>query len=129
RVPPQHPMNSGARDTTQRVRVYSIRTPWEHSSVDSSPRPIAASHVLHRPLVPRHPHVRPSPLDHNTKMLASTIQLSTNHQQKTRHTPRTHHPQTTRGVNAIPRVRLFPHNPTGPPTPRTGNKPTQDAGG
>src|SRR5213078_1796064 len=32
-----------------------IRTPWDHSSVDSSPRPIAASHVLHRLLVPRHP--------------------------------------------------------------------------
>src|SRR6476469_9012529 len=32
-----------------------MRTPWDHSSVDSSPRPIAASHVLHRLLVPRHP--------------------------------------------------------------------------
>src|SRR3954447_12749029 len=32
-----------------------IRTPWDHSLVDSSPRPIAASHVLHRLLVPRHP--------------------------------------------------------------------------
>lgn len=32
-----------------------IRTPWDHSSVDNSPRPIAASHVLHRLLVPRHP--------------------------------------------------------------------------
>src|SRR5690606_26644881 len=83
RVPPQHPMNSGAGDTTQLVPGYPIRTPWDHSSVGSSPRPIAASHVLHRPLVPRHPHVRPSPLDHNTKMLASTMQLSTNHQQKT----------------------------------------------
>src|SRR5690554_4148471 len=95
-------MNSGAGDTTQLVPGYPIRTPWDHSSVGSSPRPIAASHVLHRPLVPRHPHVRPSPLDHNTKMLASTIQLSTNHQQKTGHTPN---------------VRLFPHNPTGPPPP------------
>ncbi len=34
---------------------FPIRTPWDHSSVDSSPRPIAASHVLHRLLVPRHP--------------------------------------------------------------------------
>jgi hypothetical protein len=32
-----------------------IRTPWDHSLVDSSPRPIAASHVLHRLLMPRHP--------------------------------------------------------------------------
>src|SRR4029453_8574326 len=48
-------MCSGAGDTTQLVPGYPIRTPWDHSSVDSSPRPIAASHVLHRPLVPRHP--------------------------------------------------------------------------
>src|SRR6185312_6961960 len=32
-----------------------IRTPPDQSSVDSSPGPIAASHVLHRFLVPRHP--------------------------------------------------------------------------
>src|SRR3954469_5416379 len=48
-------MNSGAGDTTQLVPGSPIRTPWDHSSVDSSPRPIAASHVLHRLLVPRHP--------------------------------------------------------------------------
>src|SRR5690606_34532803 len=43
-------------------------------SVGSSPRTIAASHVLHRSLVPRHP---PCAL-HNltTKMLASTLQFS-----------------------------------------------------
>ena len=37
------------------MRGYPIRTPSDHSSVDSSPRLIAASHVLHRLLVPRHP--------------------------------------------------------------------------
>src|SRR5688572_8693294 len=47
-------MSSGARDTTQLVPGSPIRTPWDHSLVDSSPRPIAASHVLHRLLVPRH---------------------------------------------------------------------------
>ncbi len=56
-----------------------IRTPWDHSSVDSSPRPIAASHVLHRLLMPRHP---PYALKNLTtkalKMLASTVQFSTN---------------------------------------------------
>src|SRR3954447_1055610 len=56
-------MNSGAGDTTQLVPGFPIRTPWDHSSVDSSPRPIAASHVLHRLLVPRHP---PSALDNLT---------------------------------------------------------------
>lgn len=60
---------------------FPIRTPWDHSLVDSSPRPIAASHVLHRLLVPRHP---PFALDNlTTKMLASTVQFSTNDQPTT----------------------------------------------
>ena len=64
---------------------YPIRTPWDHSSVDSSPRPIAASHVLHRLLVPRHP---PFALDNlTTKMLASTVQFSTNDQPTTPQPP------------------------------------------
>jgi hypothetical protein len=37
------------------VLGFPIRTPSDHSSVDSSPRLIAASYVLHRLLVPRHP--------------------------------------------------------------------------
>jgi hypothetical protein len=37
------------------VPGFPIRTSSDHSSVDSSPRPIAASHVLHRLLMPRHP--------------------------------------------------------------------------
>ncbi len=40
---------------------FPIRTPSDHSSVDSSPRLIAASYVLHRLLVPRHP---PNALKH-----------------------------------------------------------------
>jgi hypothetical protein len=88
------------------VPGYPIRTPWDHSSVDSSPRPIAASHVLHRLLVPRHPPYaltnlttqqpkcwRPKrnkrnyakrtayntcAITTNLKMLASTVQFSTN---------------------------------------------------
>src|SRR5437762_9365182 len=67
-------MNSGAGDTTQLVPGFPIRTPWDHSSVDSSPRPIAASHVLHRLLVPRHPPCALTNLA--TKMLASTVQFS-----------------------------------------------------
>src|SRR5690606_32441366 len=56
-------MNSTPGDWTQLQPGSPIRTPWDHSSVGSSPRPIAASHVLHRPLVPRHP---PSALSHLT---------------------------------------------------------------
>lgn len=37
------------------MRGFPIRTPSDQRSVGSSPRLIAASHVLHRLLVPRHP--------------------------------------------------------------------------
>src|SRR4029079_5107045 len=55
-----------------------MRTPWDHSLVDSSPRPFVASHVLHRLLVPRHPPFALGNL--TTKMLASTVQFSNNDQ-------------------------------------------------
>jgi hypothetical protein len=45
------------------VPGYPIRTPSDQRSVDSSPRTIAASHVLHRLLMPRHP---PCALDNLT---------------------------------------------------------------
>src|ERR1041384_6544147 len=84
-------MNSDAGDTTQLVPGFPIRTPWDHSSVDSSPRPNAASHVLHRLLVPRHPPCALSNL--TTKMLASTVQFSTNnHPHQPHTTPHTGHP-------------------------------------
>ncbi len=63
-------------DTTSLVPGFPIRTSSDLSSVDSSPRLIAASYVLHRLLVPRHP---PYALTHLlTKMLASTVQFSNN---------------------------------------------------
>src|SRR3954453_3627912 len=40
--------------------------------------PIAASHVLHRPLLPRHPPFALDNLTTKNKMLASTVQFSTN---------------------------------------------------
>src|SRR3954453_18011574 len=48
-------MCSGAGDTPCRVRGSPIRTSSDQRSVGSSPRLIAASYVLHRLLVPRHP--------------------------------------------------------------------------
>jgi hypothetical protein len=69
---------------------YPIRTPWDPRSVDNSPRPIAASHVLHRLLVPRHPPFALTNL--TTKMLASTVQFS-NNTPPTTHTHHLHHPQ------------------------------------
>ena len=82
------------------MRGFPIRTPSDQRSVGSSPRLIAASHVLHRLLVPRHPpcalnnlttqkipptHARKDMnwaglhqlLLQSQKMLASTVQFST----------------------------------------------------
>ena len=83
-------MSSGAGDTTQLMPGYPIRTPWDPRSVDNSPRPIAASHVLHRLLVPRHPPFALTNL--TTKMLASTVQFS-NNTPPTTHTHHLHHAQ------------------------------------
>jgi hypothetical protein len=132
------------------VPGFPIRTPWDHSSVDSSPRPIAASHVLHRLLVPRHP---PFALDNlTTKMLASTMQISTNNQPTTRYTPHQHRPPDRPPIhrptdpqatswfagpgstwhtqdNTPPQAGLFPQDSTGcppPPAPET-NPPLQPA--
>src|ERR1700743_99860 len=57
---------------------FPSRTSSDLSSVDSSPRLIAASYVLHRLLMPRHPPCALKNL--TTKMLASTVQFSNNHQ-------------------------------------------------
>src|SRR5512133_3434137 len=99
-------MNSDGGDTTQLVPGFPIRTPWDHSSVDSSPRPIAASHVLHRLLVPRHP---PFALDNlTTKMLASTVQFSTNDQPTTHSptpTPTNQPPTSSQPAKAVCRTR------------------------
>src|SRR3954452_4684139 len=93
-------MCSGAGHTTSLVRGSPIRTSSDQRSVDSSPRLIAASYVLHRLLVPKHPpcalnnlathkprttgagkDTRRAGLQElcyqSQKMLASTVQFST----------------------------------------------------
>ena len=50
-----HPIYSGMGNTTSLVLGFPIRTSSDQRSVGSSPRLIAASYVLHRPLMPRHP--------------------------------------------------------------------------
>jgi hypothetical protein len=52
---PPPPMYSVTGDTTSLVPGFPIRTSSDQRSVDSSPRLIAASYVLHRLPVPRHP--------------------------------------------------------------------------
>ena len=97
--------------------------------VDSSPRPIAASHVLHRLLVPRHP---PSALGNlTTKMLASTVQFSNNDQPQTPPPPHTHHSgqfddqdqEGTRTNNHTSRHACFFRTQQGVFTPTTSRTP------
>jgi hypothetical protein len=67
-------MCSGVGDRTCLLPGFPIRKSSDHSSVGSSPRLIAASYVLLRLLVPRHPPCALTNLA--TKMLASTVQFS-----------------------------------------------------
>src|SRR3954447_11943598 len=50
-----HPIYSDAGDATSLAPGFPIRTSSDPRSVDSSPRHNAASHVLHRLSMPRHP--------------------------------------------------------------------------
>jgi hypothetical protein len=102
------------------VPGYPIRKSWDHSSVDNSPRHIAASHVLHRLLMPRHPPCALNIL--TTKMLASTVKFSNHHQTSTRTpTPVASWRQRFAGKvdlalkKHVPRLRvwLFLQDPTG----------------
>lgn len=99
---PQHPIHSGAGNPTSLGLGYPIRTPSDHSSVDNSPRTIAASHVLHRPLVPRHP---PCAL-HNLKHKDARTHYTVLKQQPGKHTPQGVFPQNpTADHHATPQQR------------------------
>src|SRR5829696_2377005 len=63
---PLTPMYSVPGDTTSLVPGFPIRTSSDQRSVDSSPRHNAASHVLHRLPVPRHPPCALKHLQHKT---------------------------------------------------------------
>src|SRR5271156_5421397 len=63
-----HPMYSDTGDTTSLVPGFPIRTSSDQRSVDSSPRHIAASHVLHRLLMPRHPPCALKHLQHKKQL-------------------------------------------------------------
>ena len=66
---PQTPIYSAPGDTTSLVPGFPIRTSSDPRSVDNSPRHIAASHVLHRLPVPRHPPCALKHLQHKTKRM------------------------------------------------------------
>ena len=108
-----------------------IRKPSDHSPPAGSPRNIAGHHVLHRPLMPRHPpnaqknkQQRHTNKTRNTlsqksysKMLASTIQFTTNPP-----TP-THNPQQPGAPDRSGNQGALPQNPDSMPPPHTQGHP------
>lgn len=115
---PTQAMNSPAGNTTQLVLGFPIRTSSDQRLVGNSPRHNAASHVLHRLSMPRHPPYALDKKHYKThtqkiKMLASTIQFShTTPQPPTRahtHTSKRHqdHKETT---------HVLPQTPNSMPT-------------
>src|SRR3978361_2496208 len=87
-------MYSDTGNPTSLVLGFTIRPSAGQRSVDSSPRHIAASHVLHRPLMPRHPPCALKHLQHKNQLL---------HQQKNE--------------------KLHHNNPRPPPPPPTTTPP------
>src|SRR5262245_64511575 len=72
-------MYSDTGDTTSLVPGFPIRTSSDPRSVDSSPRHIAASHVLHRLPVPRHPPCALKHLQHKTKSYKNNFEIAHQH--------------------------------------------------
>ena len=113
---------------------FPIRTPSDHSSVDSSPRTIAASHVLHRLLMPRHP---PCALDnltntpanitkkHSAKLLLEKQQQRTRCSRPLYNSQRPHGPprHTPTGMAGDDRHQRKHQPPThGPEDPQAGGR-------
>src|SRR3954449_4312410 len=130
-------MCSGAGHSNVLVGGSPIRTSSDQRSVDSSPRLIAASYVLHRLLVPRHPpcalknlatqkNRTPTPgrklmcgptqtlQKQSQKMLASTVQFSTYDQTPATRPRRTHNPARRGGTRCRPAL----HEINGCPLPQ-----------
>ena len=95
-------MNSSNGDRPQRRPGFPIRTPSDQRSVGSSPRPIAASHVLHRPTMPRHPPCALTTQHTNTQEQSQTeklldkIELTEKQDARVHYPVLTQHPHTTK---------------------------------
>ncbi len=123
-------MYSVTGDTTSLVPGFPIRTSSDPRSVDSSPRHNAASHVLHRLPVPRHPPCALKHLQHKTiknsrknQKLHITTQNNTTPQ-----TRRGSHPLHQMLATTIHKSNTTPHHQsratTTNPKPYSGRHPT-----
>jgi hypothetical protein len=124
-------MYSVPGDTTSLVPGFPIRTSSDPRSVDSSPRLIAASHVLHRLPVPRHPPCALKHLQTQKPILKLHIREQQPHPQppppprkKTRETWRRHGHCSLDARNHYPQIKH--HTP--PPSGATTTTPRQNPG-
>ena len=116
-------MYSDTGNTTSLVLGFPIRTSSDPRSVGSSPRHIAASHVLHRPLMPRHPPCALKHLQQKHKN-QKTIQRKLHHNKPTPTNAKsqppqresTHTPDTNAGLmlaTTIHESNTTPHHQAG----------------
>jgi hypothetical protein len=104
------------------VLGYPIRKSPDQRQVGDSPRLNAASHVLHRLLMPRHPPCALKNLA--TKMLASTMQFTNNKQKPAHPAPRHPTPQSSHPTGRTGMTRDQPQNKKSEPTQPRTRKPT-----
>ena len=76
-------MYSGTGNTTSLVLGFPIRTSSDQRSVDSSPRLIAASYVLHRLSMPRHPPCALKHLQHKKPKMSKNCTSDTHNKAHT----------------------------------------------
>ncbi len=122
-------MYSGMGDTTSLVPGFPIRTSSDQRSVDSSPRLIAASYVLHRLPVPRHPPCALKHLQHKKpKIRESKNYTTTNHTPPPRAETPEREPCGLMLATTIHKSNTTPHHQAGrqsePPTNSQGPAPT-----
>src|SRR6266699_2599549 len=127
-------MHSAQGDWPSRQPGSPIRTPPDQRSVDSSPGPIAASHVLHRLLVPRHPPCALDHLPHTYRHTDTTFGIKALQQKPSNslldariHYPVHKHPTATH--TPCTRHQTHPHPGTPAPARRRTRTPGEKKGG
>ena len=108
-------MYSVPGDTTSLVPGFPIRTSSDPRSVDSSPRHIAASHVLHRLPVPRHP---PCALTHLQTQKPIRKEIAHQHTNTRPPTPKGRQPH----IRALDARNHYPQIKHHTPPPKTGRQ-------
>ena len=107
-------MYSDTGNTTSLVLGFPIRTSSDPRSVGSSPRHNAASHVLHRPLMPRHPPCALKHLQHKNQLIKNRNYTTTRHQKNDpNHTGKDRSTSTLMLATTMHESNTTPHHQAG----------------